>query len=179
MKCAGFEPLLALYVGGDLPPDEARRVEAHLAECADCRAARGVLESTQAGLRSLAEETLDGVVYARIRAAVLGELRREQRPAWRVWMLAVAAAVLVGLATLTLWRRVTPVPAPPKILTLAPVIPDPPPLPKVVLVERPARRRAKPVAPRPVETESFVVKLVTNDPDVVIYWIVGTNGDAL
>jgi hypothetical protein len=38
MNCEHIHPLIALYAGGDLPPEREREVIQHLAECPDCAA---------------------------------------------------------------------------------------------------------------------------------------------
>jgi hypothetical protein len=49
---------IASWRAGDLPPDEAQRVEAHLNDCQSCRAVRDEIESNAAEYESRAEEHL-------------------------------------------------------------------------------------------------------------------------
>ena len=50
MNCRNVRKLIAGYVGGDLPPDDAEAVRAHLAGCAACRAEQAGLEQSLAAL---------------------------------------------------------------------------------------------------------------------------------
>src|SRR6478736_2705773 len=85
--------LLHRYFDGELPEGQRREVEAHLAECGECRALLATLSQ----------------MSARLRAAGLGEMRIGQmdrlkrmwpadRGVLRIaeWMTAAAAAILVG-----------------------------------------------------------------------------------
>ncbi len=53
MNCNQFHERLADHLGGELPPAERPAFEAHLAQCADCRAAASELEAAQRQLRAL------------------------------------------------------------------------------------------------------------------------------
>ena len=150
MTCRDWEERIALHAGGDLPAADAAEVEAHLAACEDCR---GVAAAYGAGIELLREahrEPLGEAHYAAVRARVLSELQRERRPAWRrIWvggLVAVAAA-----AVLLLWPR--------------PVAP--------ARVVHPRRAVARAVVSKPEKRpmEPLVVKLLTDDPNVIIYWI--------
>jgi anti-sigma factor RsiW len=181
MTCKDWEERIALHAGGDLPAAEAAEVEAHLEACDECR---GVAVAFGAGLELLREahrEPLGEAHYAAVRARVLSELQRERRPVWRrIWvcgLVAVAAA-----AILLLWPRPVHTPARIEIAVIRPAAPN---------IERP-----RPVAPAPVmrprraaslvrrvpreaavsepekrPVEPLVVKLLTDDPNVIIYWI--------
>ena len=52
MNCGAFEPLVALYVEGDLPGQDTPRVEAHLAACAGCRELLEDLQASRGGLKN-------------------------------------------------------------------------------------------------------------------------------
>ncbi|HBY59273.1 MAG TPA: hypothetical protein DEH78_05595 [Solibacterales bacterium] len=125
-------------------------------------------------LAELAAEEPPEEALAQVRVRVRSRVRAA-RVAWR-WATAAAAAC-VAIAAAVLWTR--PVPrslAPPKAARAAiapapqPVLPD---------YRRPAAARpAKPPRRRVPVIEPLTVKLVTADPDVIVYWIVdGTKGD--
>ena len=48
--CGAIDPLLSLYADSMASPEEARRVEAHLPDCADCRASLAWMQATQRAL---------------------------------------------------------------------------------------------------------------------------------
>ena len=131
-------------------------------------------------LREAHREPLDEAHYAAVRARVLAELGREKRPAWRrIWVggLVAAAAAVV----LLLWPRAVQTPERIEMAVSRPAAPQ-------IEEPRPAhvthRRRARMAppsaavsAPEKPPTEPLVVKLLTDDPNVVIYWIADSKGD--
>jgi anti-sigma factor RsiW len=181
MTCRDWEERIALHAGGDLPAAEAAQLEAHLAACESCRGVAGMYASGLELLREAHREPIGEAHYAALRARVLAELRLGRRPAWRwIWIggLAAAAAAVV----LLLWPR--PVHTPERIIVAA----IPPAAVQTVepAVAAPARmrhprrlvRRATvaplaAVVPEPEKrpAEPLLVKLLTDDPNVVIYWI--------
>ena len=189
MNCANWEERIALYMGGDLEAVEAVAVERHLAECAGCQLFASGMRESLALLHDAHAQEPGEAAYAAVRARVLGEL--ERRPARR-WIFGLAvtavAAALIGLVWMrpakqvTVARHESPAPA----QAVAPR-PAPAPMiaaqPAVVPVVRRARHRRAPVsAPAPVvraaaPAKPLVVKMVTDDPDVVIYWITDTRGE--
>jgi anti-sigma factor RsiW len=184
MNCAHWEERIALYMGSDLPPAEAAEVERHLAECAGCQLFASGMRESLAVLREAHGDEPGEAAYAAVRARVLGEL---QRPA-RGWWFGLAAAMAAAALLLALWMR--PVkrpaiarhapPAPQQVVVPAPaVVPE---LAVVPVVHHPRHHKAPVVktaaqkAPALPE-KPLVVKLVTDDPDVVIYWITDTRGE--
>ena len=171
MACARFEPLIALYVGGELAAPE---VEAHLRTCAECRGFADELERSQAALRSLREEDAPAAALAEVRGQVLDEIA-SRKPSWWFalrwhYALAPAAAVVALVVALSPRPPLPPSPSPPALNLPAPVIaktPPPPPVP------RPAPKPA--AAPQ----EPLLVKMFTDDPDVVIYWLIDAEGGSL
>ncbi len=96
MTCEELEGLLADFLGAELEDSDRRRVDAHLAECAQCR--REVRE-LQASLAALAESPDVGFEDAARRTAGLEVRRREPRARRLARVLVPAAAVLLlGLA---------------------------------------------------------------------------------
>ena len=203
MSCERYEELIALHVEGDLSPAESARVEAHLAGCASCAAFAGELRESQRALKELAQEELDPAALAAVRRRVGlaldagGASRPARRPA-ALWALAAAAGVAV-VAFLLQRPADGPPPQPPSPSAAAPPRVASPVGPAVrppaavasasaeaprATAPRPARRATTvredvppPTVARNGDSESpLVIKLVTNDPDIVIYWLVEQNG---
>jgi hypothetical protein len=139
-------------------------VEDHLRECAKCRALAEELRENSIALAAMRE---DSVVEQAL--ASNGGFSPRRRP--RIWIPAAVAAALVLLA-LGLPRRRREVPPPPvPVVAAAPA----PTLVEDASVGAAAARkpRRRPVEPEPAQPEeTFMVKMLTPDPDVVIYWIV-------
>jgi anti-sigma factor RsiW len=178
MSCPKFELMIALYVEGDLAPGEAGVVESHLAACDSCRAYAAEMWESQAALKALRNEYVETSAFEQVRANVLAARPRAWRSqAWPRY--AIAAGLVTALLAGWLVRRQTDntvVGVPP----VRAVLPTPPAQPLVrlrqpkVLVAR-ARRRSRRQAPR-FKSEPLVVKMITDDPQVVIYWLVDQNG---
>jgi anti-sigma factor RsiW len=196
MNCKDWEERLALYAGGDLPKDEASEVERHLGECPGCQMFSSGLKESQELLLELHREPLAPAHFAAVRARVLAELERGRRPFWRRgWVFgfgAVAAALLVALAVmppvrswLSPGRESTPKPvlvmehSPASNGGLAAGVVVPPgslgpPVARRVLRVATHQRRTRPKAQT---GEPVLIKIVSDDPDVVIYWIAETRGE--
>jgi len=181
MNCRDWEERIALAAGGDLDPESTAETERHLAECGECRGfAQGIAESL-ALLRVAHEEPIAAGHYTALRAAVMGRLAQQRRPRWTwVWVPAVAAGLAMAAVFLPV-RRVEK----PRVYMAEVRVPEVAPAP-VVPVKAPVRRaqrshpRQQPrVAPAPQPpAEPLVIKLITDDPDVVIYWIADRKGNA-
>jgi hypothetical protein len=176
MSCDQWEERVALYAGSDLAPVDAQAVERHVAGCVDCRA---FLDGVRASLATVRKEHAEPVAdahFAAVRARVLGELQRRPAPRWRfAWVCALAGAF--ALLLLAWW------PAPEERLVIttpnAPAAPAVAPVGAKRALRRPRKVEAKAAKPlvRPEPAEPLVVKLLTDDPNVVIYWITGTKGE--
>jgi hypothetical protein len=111
-----------------------------------------------------------------VRARVLEAVRPKRRFAW-LWAAAVAVAAGVLLVWWTAPLR-APVPPLPALARSYPVLVLPPP-------ERVEQTKVRPHRPRPLvaraaEKEPLtVIKLLTDDPNVVIIWLVDKKGDSL
>jgi len=175
MNCGEWEERIALYAGGDLPPSEAQAVEQHVAECAGCQMSLSGLRGSMEWLREAHGEPVDAAHFTAVRARVLAELDRAASPWWRqVWVYALVAAAMVLL--IAVWLR------PPKSM----VVPMPPapvaPMAQVIRapIAPPLHHRKR---PRKIEVkaeepeERLVVKLLTDDPNVIIYWISDSKGE--
>ena len=198
MSCTSFENWIALYVEGDLARRKARRLERHLDECPACRDLAASLKESQQALKSLRSEAFDGAALEQVRSRVLGELAaRAQAPSWFYrwdWRFALAGLLLATALGVTVWRvarREAPKPNSARITVESP-LPRPPTAGVVPAapVRKATRRRAAhgpklELARTPAEairaeshqaSEPLMVKLVTDDPDVVIIWLVDRNG---
>jgi len=133
----------------------------------------GDIDKTLELLREAHREPIAEADYAAVRARVLSQLA-VRRPWWGMWGYGfgvVAAAMLLTI----FWPRHTPVgqALPPANRALEQAWQERPPLERTTarrkrLPHRTAYRVVGPPAP-----QHLVVKLVTNDPDVVIYWFSG------
>jgi anti-sigma factor (TIGR02949 family) len=110
--CDEVGDLLEPYLDGDLPPDEADRVRAHLADCPACAAELALADAIQRELRSLPQLDCPPEVLARVREAGRAEvvplvprLTRRQEAPRRRWLPAavtgLAAALLLTIGGLT------------------------------------------------------------------------------
>jgi predicted anti-sigma-YlaC factor YlaD len=174
MNCRDWEERIALHSGGDLPPAEASDTESHLQACASCRDFAAELREHAAWMREVHRELPGTADFAAMRAGVLERLERRRRPAawglvWAGGLAAIAALVLLWFETP---RREPAKPTPQVAVAKPPVQTVENPL------ARPVRRRHRAHAIRPKQTpEPLVVKLTTDDPDVVIYLVVDPKGD--
>lgn len=198
MNCGKWEERIALHAGGDLPPVEAAAVDRHVAECAACQALLSGLRQTAGLLREAHSEPVDSAHYAAVRARVLSELAGRQRPRWAYALLAAAAMLLL----VAVWPRarkvvVRPRPQPvPVAQALMPAVggaqgaPRPPGRLLRTTPQAAGRGRRTQGVPQtrgaapPLQQvepssppEPLVVKLITDDPDVVIYWISEGKGE--
>ena len=133
-------------------------------------------------LKDLGRETVDPVLLASVRRRVMDEVAKRRPPllyAWRwKYALAAAVAVLAVGAGVSVWRPAEVRPVEVVVARRPARVPArqaEEPAPR----KRPARvpaRQAKEPAPQR-EAEPLLVKLVTDDPEVVIYWLVDQKGD--
>jgi anti-sigma factor RsiW len=83
MKCKNVEPLLSLYVGGDLEDEDSQLVAAHLQSCTQCSLTADEYASTSQLLQQYEPPRFSDEVYAGIREDVLNEINRETHaPMW-------------------------------------------------------------------------------------------------
>jgi anti-sigma factor RsiW len=173
MNCSDWEERIALHAGDDLPPAEAAEVERHLRECAGCQVLASGLKQSLAWLKEAHHEPLAPAHFSTVRARVMAELEQKRRPLWAwAWSFGLAAAAVALLVTLALRPGRTPerrapvvaVNHPPVVVVHEPAVPPPP-------HRRVARRVVRPIVPDAPDPEPLIVKLQTDDPNVVIYWI--------
>jgi anti-sigma factor RsiW len=179
MSCAKLEEKIALYAGGDLSPQDTGQVEDHLAACSSCRELAEALAENRAAFRDLRGEELSPAVFQAVRHRVLSEIG--ERPQPQTWRWAIAFAGVVAVVAF-LWRAPdveAPLPGRPQIAQVSLKLPSRDR--QGAVKPRAVTRVAKALSPVPQEPkpEPLMVKLITDDPDVVIYWLVGSNGDSL
>ncbi|HPR63879.1 MAG TPA: zf-HC2 domain-containing protein [Thermoanaerobaculia bacterium] len=112
MNCVEFEQRIALYVGGDLPDQEMKEVEAHLAMCESCRALEASLRATQDMFLDAAgrEPSIDMVqsVHRRVMGKIYEQTADSGSPyrwiGWARQRWVWAAAAILILASLILLR---------------------------------------------------------------------------
>ena len=191
MNCKHSESDLALYVEGDLPEAKAKEMEVHLLACTACRQVLGELSGSQALFKSIRQETVSAAELADLRARVMERVAVQRpKPSWGSWVYALAGAafaivIMVGVLARERHREVKPV----KVVELVP----PPPAVQAVFppaegetqnkVKVDVKHRArKKVIPPKVSAEPpapMMVKLQTDDPNIVIYWLFDQNGGSL
>lgn len=201
MSCREWEEKIALFEGGDLAAGEAAEVERHLAECSGCREAAEAVGWSLDLIRQAGHEPIAPAHFAAVRARVLAELEAEPRPAWRrAWVWGLAGAVVL-LGVLVMPRpagRTTGRSAPSALVARQaslPALSQPADQPKVYGPATPGRtavnrraavpRRHAVSAQARTEEEGtpggpphqVLIKLLTDDPDVIIYWIADVEGD--
>jgi hypothetical protein len=169
MTCREYEPLIALYVEGDI---DGRDVEPHLAGCSACRELLEDLRVSQAALKELS--AVDPAFLSAVRAGVLAKIDRRRRMAWP-WVAAFAAASALIVVALTMPRQpAVIVKAPASSGGAAPLVRDRLPARPSVIAQAPPKPKRKRRRPPP---EPLVVKMLTDDPDIVIIWLVDQPGD--
>ena len=178
MNCREWEEPIALYASGDLDSGRALELERHLAACPGCQIySSGMLECLDA-MRAGHRREIASVHFTALRARVLDRLR--PAPWWRRgwgngWLrIAAAAVVACSAAGLAMVQRTLHQSVPPPRVALAR-----PPAPAVAIPAAPLhaalRRRSSREAAPPAEP--LTVRIVTSDPDVVIYWITNSRGE--
>lgn len=157
MKCEECELRLAQ---NQVDPE----VEAHLAGCPGCRSLAAELQANARVMRALGEEVLPAVT-----------IPANGIPWWK-WS-SIAAAVIITLSGA--WWASRPA-KPPHIVSIDVKVTGVVPKTEVPYVKAeipakltPARAPIVPVA----NGEPLTVKMLTPDPDVVIYWLVDSKGE--
>jgi anti-sigma factor RsiW len=137
-------------------------VEEHLRACPDCCAIAAELRENAVALSAMREEEIA------LERGLKSPLQAKARSTSNIWIGAAAAAVLVLAFGLS--RRPAPI-APPQVARQ--VVPEtPPPLPPLPAKSAWPVRKKPPVPVETAQAEPLLVKMLTPDPDVVIYWLV-------
>jgi anti-sigma factor RsiW len=208
MKCKFSENDIALYVGGDVEGPQAFEIETHLIACEACRELAAELRESQLGLQSLRQETVSTAALSAVRTRVLAEIdARTSRRIWARWVYAVAGGVFLIAITVGIVRHIPSIRegrvAAPSSRSSLPLNaaaevdrstsddrslePTGPAAPAKVSLPQSLTGRSHPSlakernhAPTTLEPpRPVMVKLFTDDPNVVIYWIVEQTGGTL
>ena len=156
-------------------------MEEHLAACPGCRELLEDLRASQAVVKQLGSESVDPALLASVRSGVLARIDQPSPWLWRRWTAALAAALaLIAMFVLALRK---PAPAPPAVpIAQAPPKPEEPKIEVASAAPSPpraARRRThRPRRSVAGKTDQpLVVKMLTDDPNIVIIWLVDQTGD--
>jgi hypothetical protein len=209
MKCRYSETDIALYVEGDVGPAKACEIQTHLSVCTQCRDLVIELRESQAVLKTLKQDTVSATSLALVRSQVLAEIQAGVKPVCGRWVYALAGGVFVAVVAVGLMLEMrkpqveeivksAPLPPPPAVPLTSKTITEPTanldhktrPSDRtmkrvnanVPLREGDGRRRRQGVAHTEVPPEPakpLVVKLLTDDPNIVIYWLIDNTGGAL
>jgi len=155
MKCAECELLLT--------QDEVNpEVATHVAGCPGCRSLAGELQANVHALRALGAESVPAAPV-------------QIRPAYPWWRWSSAAAALFLTVGGTWWASRPP--KPPQIVSVdvTGIVPREVPVLPAKIPEK-LTPTVVPVVPV-ANTEPLRVKMLTPDPDVVIYWLVDQKGE--
>jgi hypothetical protein len=198
MSCPDWESRIALVVEGDLEGAERHQVDLHLRACAACRSLAEDLRESQALFKSIRQDTADETMLSAVRSRVLADVAAVGSGNWIERVLfggmrrkAALAALTVMIAGSVIWlsdepRPIRQEPRPTVPNPAAVAAAAPPPAPVSVTeppwsVPPPTRRVRRPRAasiPDAAHTEAeepaeqVTIKLLTDDPKVIIYWIV-------
>jgi anti-sigma factor (TIGR02949 family) len=105
MNCVEFERHLHAYVDGELAVSEMLAADAHLAECAECRA----LAARERRFRQLLRRQPRESAPAEFRAQITRRIcRAEQRAVVRPWLIAAPIAAVAAVFALVLWPTTQP-----------------------------------------------------------------------
>jgi hypothetical protein len=156
----------------DWEQDSAEFAE-HLKVCEHCRE----LERNATALREL---TIVPAAFAAVRQRVLSEIQvRKRRSVWWTWS-AVAAAACIAIICASFVLPSAPRPAALIAKKDPPKIEWPLPKPVVRRVHHKSSGRSLAQAAPVRKTEPLaVVKMLTDDPNVIIIWLVDQKGDSL
>jgi hypothetical protein len=157
MSCAEWEREIASEL-------DSAELNDHLRVCANCRQFAKELEANRAALRSL---EIDAQAFDIVRQRVLFDIHSgKRRTSWWLWP-SVAAACAVAFIAAWLRPNFENPGRPPAIeFSKAP--------PRIEWTVKQAPQRPVPVVAR---AEPLVVKIFTNDPNVIIIWLVDQKGD--
>ncbi len=207
LNCVSFEPLIALFVEGDLRESDRLRVEKHLKSCARCGELLIELQKSQAAFKTLRQGVVNSGALSEVRERVLNDIGDlDPAPAWAVAVhrmifaglrrrtaiagVAVGALVLGGVWLGLPHHEAEPSREPASPLAIAavnePTIqPDATEEQTFVKPEKTPNSRKHRAIPKERDTRvaaqtdsvQFPIKFVTDDPNIIIYWLPSDKGD--
>jgi len=157
MNCSDWQ----IRIAADDVDDAA--VAEHVSVCPECRDFARELDQNTAALRSI---VVDGTAFAALRSRVMAAVQPRRRFGW-VWAGASALAIAASVA-LVWWTAPLPTPRIPRSPARARPLVGPT---EVALPRQVAFHKRRP-AKRPVRQQLTAIKLLTDDPNVVIIWLV-------
>jgi hypothetical protein len=174
MTCHECELALAGEEGSSAVDD---RVLRHVASCVPCRELARELQENSAALQAIAMDDMP-VLSGRLTPGLAGVHHTLVRRQF-AWLAAVAAMLVIGLISswMMVSRRSSPVTGP--VSPVSPVAPvasveSRQEMPQADVGVRPfatpVRHRVAIRSRRKHETQILQIKMLTDDPDVVIYW---------
>lgn len=193
MSCRDFEHLIALHVEGDGSESERQRVESHLRTCSDCWDLAEDLKESQAVFKSIRVHVPNSAMLSVVRARVLHEVAGRDLGTWFEWLFLLGCRQKATLASMVLmvvgsgalwfaWESEAPMAPRPTVVIVPPAVPDP--LPQAVSSRpdpKPHVRYHKPapvvVSQEPQPQAQVTIRLLTDDPNVIIYWLGDEKGD--
>jgi Putative zinc-finger len=193
MSCKDFEHLIALHVEGDGSEAERQRVESHLRTCSDCWDLAEDLKESQAVFKSIREDVPNPAMLSAVRARVLEDVAGRESGTWfeRIFLsgfrqkATLAGMVLMVVVSGALWftgESEAPIAPRPTVVIDPPAVPDP--LPQAVWSRpdpKPPVRYHKPapvaIPQEPQQQAQVMIRLLTDDPNVIIYWLGDVKGD--
>lgn len=188
MKCTFSERDLALYVEGDIAEACLLNIQKHLSACGRCKTLAEELRKSQAVLKSLRQEHVSAAALSQVQTRVVAEIAARAKPVWGRWVYAIIGFAVAGAVAIGAWTRVQK----PNTVGSVPRVAAAP-FPAIHPPERSAasepsavrplkvkkRRHAPPRVETPAQTDvtsppakQLVVQLMTDDPNVVIYWLI-------
>jgi anti-sigma factor RsiW len=197
------EDVLALFVEGDLPRAKAAAVESHVRECIECESRLSEFRESQSAMKSLFQESVSAAALANVRTSVLDAVARGKKASgWALRLerlvfagfrrYALAGLAIAVIAGGVVWHSLPSTQAPSKPAPIAATTPAPIPAPVLATAQiakvqtnthtpkRVSRRPA--LRPEPVKTivqeepREIVMKIVTDDPNIIIYWLLDQKG---
>jgi len=102
MRCKRFEQQMWAYIAGQLPPRQARALEAHLQVCPYCQRQLEAAQATYHALRALPRRRAPANLSEQVRRRIAATPTRPTRDWARVWR-RVALAPALGLLAAAAW----------------------------------------------------------------------------
>lgn len=168
MNCLQMRDHITLYLSDDLSSQDTAIVQTHLKTCDSCQAYHADMREMMDDLQHLHTMDVPSGSLSHLQAKVMTTLDAPStKRAWLRPSLALGTAALVAIVIGVSFVKNIDSPAPSEwTQALAPE--------SIVTREKPneqtATKRITLAATTPEKAPPLIVKLYTNDPDIVIYW---------